>query len=424
LEVLFDLALTGALPQVNSPAVSLAVAIVLVDVGRPVLRAGVTVVLIGFLILAPPQTSDALQQDIEMARTLAIPGESVLLHDRTDALPYFIDGYQGKVYRLDGRHTPEINDWVQRDDITSPIVWAAPDYVITDTNPVDAPDVAALDYQNAHDNLYVRRQAVGEFGDVETMTLPFGPEVRINGVADDRDRANPGDVIRLRLDWDLVQPPRQGPLTLNLSVIDYQGQPIATTFPQRNNAVWQTDTLTTYHAIRLPDDAAPGVYDVSISVDYRAALLGQRVVERLVIPFASDAVTTTDTIGDLGSLALRSAPLETSSDDRLVIDFGWRVREPLNEDYQMFVHLTTPDDPTPIRQDDGPPLDGAYPTTFWQPGDAIHDQRSLDLTDLEAGDYLIRVGFFAPDGTRISGPDGDTLIAARLTLRPDGSIEG
>jgi hypothetical protein len=45
---------------------------------------------------------------------------------------------------------------------------------------------------------------------------------------------------------------------------------------------------------------------------------------------------------------------------------------------------------------DRPPLDGAYPTSTWLPGQTIIDRRSIPLAGVPPGDYRLIVGLYNP----------------------------
>jgi hypothetical protein len=73
-------------------------------------------------------------------------------------------------------------------------------------------------------------------------------------------------------------------------------------------------------------------------------------------------------------------------------------------DYIVFVHLTRADDPTPLAQTDGRPMEGGQPTSRWtDPGALLHDDRTIALPrTLPPGDYVLRMGLYrASDGTRL-----------------------
>jgi 4-amino-4-deoxy-L-arabinose transferase-like glycosyltransferase len=101
--------------------------------------------------------------------------------------------------------------------------------------------------------------------------------------------------------------------------------------------------------------------------------------------------------GDNRPFQLTGSDLDTTWHPGEVSDFTlrWGVGEPVNEDYQLFVHLRDPDTTETIAQADGPPLDGWYPTSWWPAGETIVDRRTFLLPeDAPAGSYDLVVGFY------------------------------
>lgn len=83
--------------------------------------------------------------------------------------------------------------------------------------------------------------------------------------------------------------------------------------------------------------------------------------------------------------------------------------EPLTDlgstDYHVFLHLTMRDDPRPLTQTDGPPMEGGLPTSLWtEPLAQLHDDRAIPLPDtLAPGTYVLRMGVYrAADGIRLA----------------------
>ncbi len=73
-------------------------------------------------------------------------------------------------------------------------------------------------------------------------------------------------------------------------------------------------------------------------------------------------------------------------------------------DYLVFLHLTWTDDPHPLTQTDGRPMEGGQPTSRWtKPHVLFHDDRTIPLpADLRPGRYVLRMGVYrASDGSRL-----------------------
>ncbi len=84
-----------------------------------------------------------------------------------------------------------------------------------------------------------------------------------------------------------------------------------------------------------------------------------------------------------------------------------------NTDYAVFVHLTTPDDPRPLAQTDGRPMEGGLPTSRWtEPFAQLHDDRTILLpTDLAPGTYVLRMGVYhAVDAQRLPATAPATTV--------------
>ncbi|MFQ6101425.1 MAG: glycosyltransferase family 39 protein [Anaerolineae bacterium] len=80
----------------------------------------------------------------------------------------------------------------------------------------------------------------------------------------------------------------------------------------------------------------------------------------------------------------------------------WKSLQPLPADYTVFVHLQDATGAL-VSTGDGPPMQGAFPTSMWRPGDVILDVHRLTLAagDVEAG-RRITVGLYdLEDGSRL-----------------------
>ena len=90
----------------------------------------------------------------------------------------------------------------------------------------------------------------------------------------------------------------------------------------------------------------------------------------------------------------------------------WLADIPPTADYTVFVHLLDPAGNL-VTQFDSPPAAGAYPTSLWDPGEIVADERTLK--DLAPGRYILQIGLYRPDtGERLAvagSPDGVVKLA-------------
>ncbi len=116
------------------------------------------------------------------------------------------------------------------------------------------------------------------------------------------------------------------------------------------------------------------------------------------------------------------SPTVTITDSTATLNFVWEVGQPLPQDYQMLVHLV--DDPAapPLASGDTEPVEGNLPTSYWQAGDTIQEQATLDLpTTLAPADYDIYVGLYdLVTFERVVG-EGDTSAWEIARVRWDGT---
>jgi hypothetical protein len=69
----------------------------------------------------------------------------------------------------------------------------------------------------------------------------------------------------------------------------------------------------------------------------------------------------------------------------------------LPADYTVFVHLRNTEGTT-VAQRDRQPLDGAYPTSQWLPGETVIDPISMPLPkNLPSGQYVLYIGLYRLD---------------------------
>jgi hypothetical protein len=97
------------------------------------------------------------------------------------------------------------------------------------------------------------------------------------------------------------------------------------------------------------------------------------------------------------SIQLDGYSLDISADSSLKLTLFWQPKTTPLADYTLFLHLRNKDGIT-IAQRDGQPLDGAYPTSRWQPGETVIDPITFSLPEnLEPGAYELLAGLYRLD---------------------------
>jgi hypothetical protein len=155
--------------------------------------------------------------------------------------------------------------------------------------------------------------------------------------------------------------------------------------------------------VKLPSDDV--TYPVEARLGTRSdALAGDKAIELVGYDLSAEKVT---------------------AGHALTVTLVWRAEASLNTDYTVFVHLLDARDDL-ITQSDHPPLDGAYPTSFWVSGDVVRDPHVLKIDgSVPPGPCTLIVGMYhSGSGIRLPAYDSsgvplgeDAIIVGRLTIR-------
>ncbi len=268
----------------------------------------------------------------------------------------------------------------------------------------------------------LRRERRAEFGDPLALvgwSLPLPSEIR------------PGDSFTLTVVWQ-ARHDMDVDYTAFAHLVDGEGRGWAGDDHAPYQGLYPTSAWGAGEMVRdrftltVPPDAPPGLYDVQVGwydpvSGERLPVDGSTAVRVAVVPVAGEERDAPDLtplglgFGDLITLegySLRIGP------DAVEVLLRWSTERYLDADYTVFVHLGVADDPARIvAQDDGPPLDGRWPTSLWLPGRAVDDLHRVPLpADLPPGRYAVRVGLYDPaTGERLRLADGrDALVLAEI----------
>ena len=119
---------------------------------------------------------------------------------------------------------------------------------------------------------------------------------------------------------------------------------------------------------------------------------------------------------NLHSVAPSVAPISN-----LQLTLYWRSESPLPLDYTTFVHLRNAAGEI-VAQKDQPPLNGAYPTSLWDPGEIMADEIAVPVPPkLPTGEYSLVIGMYDFNtGIRLTVPDNpeNSLILNTMDINP------
>ncbi|MBN1978506.1 MAG: hypothetical protein JW918_14000 [Anaerolineae bacterium] len=123
------------------------------------------------------------------------------------------------------------------------------------------------------------------------------------------------------------------------------------------------------------------------------------------------------TFGDQIRLVSFAAPDSVAPGQTLDVRLYWKARQPLEEDYIVFVHLLDSRGEL-VASHDGPPRDRESPTSTWLPGDVVPDVHRVNLgDDTPAGAYQLWVGIYTwPDIERLPVRDREGMEQVNRTL--------
>ncbi|MCC7362418.1 MAG: hypothetical protein IT317_23260 [Anaerolineales bacterium] len=249
------------------------------------------------------------------------------------------------------------------------------------------------------------------------LAAPFGALV-LAGVALGQTEAGVGADVPLDVVWRVLSAPVTAD-ALRVSLLAADGraaatQDLALTGAPGSAAQWQPgDVWRAKRRFRVPAETPSGSYTVTLAALAGGQPLGAAVPvgalrvsapERTYAapPLAHSAAARFGGVAELVGWAWQA-------DGTLTL--AWRALSTADTSYSVFVHLR--DGAGEIfRQHDGPPANGARPTTSWLAGEVIVETYQFETPP---GAFSLAVGLYDPrTSARLILPDG----ADQLVLRP------
>lgn len=112
---------------------------------------------------------------------------------------------------------------------------------------------------------------------------------------------------------------------------------------------------------------------------------------------------------DLELLGVEVAPRTPQPGQTITLHTWWRAKGLISANKTLYIHILN-ERGERIAQNDGPPLGGNWPTTFWAPSTLVLDEREIALpAGLPAGAYSLGIGWY----------DATSHEAVRLVSAPD-----
>jgi len=262
--------------------------------------------------------------------------------------------------------------------------------------------------------------------DAQSAAFVAVTDSSVDGVAD-------GSIRPLRVGHDLTVDvdlralkPTDGDDAITVQLLDNLGHVIAQRDSYANvdmvfTSIWRPeDPASIQLQLPVPADVPVGLYhlDLGLFSSSRARfdpILAQtasvpsaglvQIAAFIVKPLGQSTSVTEASFG--GFFGLQHATVNGGNKSvkpgaTVPVDLVWRSLTPASMDYTLFVQTLSAEGRL-VAQQDGPPLDGRYPTSAWSVGDVVSERRSVTLPDTIApGTYSVIVGWYAqPSGERL-----------------------
>lgn len=174
------------------------------------------------------------------------------------------------VIAFDGQLQPALKTMIERGDIQSMLIRYAPDILITtDRGRIPAQDLASgawarLGYRlTANPNTYRRYSQIGSFNG-QQADIAYGPDIRLVGYALDQPSLRPGQLVRVRLDWDLARPASK-PISVDLW-LESGDYVFAHATDEFASNVFEAGQWSTYHTLVVDRTAWPGLLTLRVGL--------------------------------------------------------------------------------------------------------------------------------------------------------------
>jgi hypothetical protein len=283
------------------------------------------------------------------------------------------------------------------------------------------------------------------------LDVNFGDKIRLLACQLDKGAVKRGDPLSITLYWQPLAEMEQD-YNVFLHVLGREEQVIAQvdTYPGMGSyptSLWQVGGVIkdTYGMYVLPESKAPsrfrvevGVYDRSTDEVLRAfdeqghLLRGVTVAQGKVTtrqeprysgytPVAFDLAQPFGGVypeqsrraqdRQVSLTGYKVGKTEVKAGETIEVALYWQAQKKMTEDYTVFVHVVD-EESTIWGQHDSQPVNGYYPTSFWDQDEIVKDKHTFVVSeDTPIGEYWIEVGMYRlADGQRLVIVDQDGQV--------------
>lgn len=276
------------------------------------------------------------------------------------------------------------------------------------------------------------------------LNARLGDEVRLLGAdISPTPDVQPGSDLTVTLYLQGLRPIQRN-YTLFLKVLDAKGPAVASvdTYPGRGalpTTFWEPGKVVVdrYRVHVAPSAPAPSVDRLIVGMYWRPTMEhlpafdadgkpqgGAILLDQIVVRNPPDRSRAGGGVLFGDSIALVAHGLDRDSVHPGATVDGYLLyedRAPLGRDYTIFVHLVGPTGL--IAQDDSPPERGAFPTSFWRPGDLVRHEFHIALAaSTPPGEYDVVTGWYdLKTGQRLTTLQGDAIKIGTVRVTPSES---
>jgi hypothetical protein len=281
------------------------------------------------------------------------------------------------------------------------------------------------------------------------LDVNFGDKIRLLACQLDKGAVRRGDPLSVTLYWQPLAEMEQD-YNVFIHVLGRDEQVIAQedTYPGMGSyptSLWQVGGVIkdTYGMYVLPESKAPSRFRVDVGIYNRSTgevlpafdrdghlLQGVTVAQGKVTTrqeprYSGGTPVAFDLAHQVSLTGYKIDKTEVKAGETIKVALYWQAQTKMAEDYTVFVHLVD-EEGTIWGQHDSQPVNGYYPTSFWDQGEIVKDEHAFLVSeDTPPGEYRIEVGMYRlADGQRLAIVDQNGQVLDNKALLSEIAVRG